>query len=136
MLRYHLGLSGPEAAAALDISHDDATISVRDVTFADGTLMVDFDFPATGVGNYSTSAGSMLWHNLIAANLLQLDGVEQLELLAKGRARTTREPSRPAATPSSSAPASPGAGDEARSICHRDRSSPAPRARAAVVQMP
>lgn len=63
---------------------EDATIGVGDISFADGTLTIDFDFPATGVGNYSTSAGSMLWHNLVTANLLQLDDVERLELLADG----------------------------------------------------
>lgn len=60
------------------------TIRIRDVTFADGTLVVDFDFPETGVGSYSTSHGSLVWHRLVLANLLQLDPVEEVELRQDG----------------------------------------------------
>ncbi len=60
------------------------TISIRDVTFADGALTIGFDFPDRGVGNYSTSTGSMVWHQLLTANLLQFDQVQHLELLADG----------------------------------------------------
>lgn len=67
----------------LDRKVGTGTISIREVAFSNGSLTVDFDFPA-GVGNYSTSAGSLVWHQLLAANLLQLDGVERIQFLADG----------------------------------------------------
>lgn len=37
-----------------------------------------------GFGGYSTSAGSAIWHALLGANLLQLDGVEQVRITLAG----------------------------------------------------
>lgn len=68
----------------LDATVNTGTISIRDVTLTDGTLTVDFDFPDTGVGNYSTSAGGMIWHQLITANLFQFDEVQRIAFLADG----------------------------------------------------
>ena len=59
-------------------------IGIRSVTFDDGTLTVDFDFPEDGVSNYGTSAGSMVWHRLLAANLLQFEEADRVELRAEG----------------------------------------------------
>lgn len=59
-------------------------IAVQEVTLADGTLTVDFDFPDSGVGNYNTGTGSMVWHQLIRANLFQFDEVQRIAFLADG----------------------------------------------------
>lgn len=68
----------------LDPDTGQGTIGIHEVRFSDGTLVVDFDFPETGVGNYGTSTGMGVWHLLVTANLLQSEEVQRLELLADG----------------------------------------------------
>ncbi|HEX9766414.1 MAG TPA: hypothetical protein VGA36_06595 [Nitriliruptorales bacterium] len=77
----------PELAARgyVDVAATaNGSIGVHDVRFADGTLVVDFDFPDGGVGNLNTATGGAMWSTFVRANLLQLDGVEVLELHADG----------------------------------------------------
>lgn len=70
--------------SGLDPDTGQGTIGIHEVRSRDGTLVVDFDLPETGVGNYSTSTGMAYWHLLVTANLLQFEDVERLELLADG----------------------------------------------------
>lgn len=59
-------------------------LAVRDVAFADGTLVVDFDFSGITMWAFTTTYGSSVWHTGLLANLLQLPGVEVLELRESG----------------------------------------------------
>lgn len=59
-------------------------VGVRSVVLDGARLTVDFALPDSGMGVFSTSHGSAVWHALLAANLLQLDGVGEVALLADG----------------------------------------------------
>lgn len=74
--------------AGLDPDTASGTIGIHEVQLDDGTLLVDFDFPSTGVGNYSTSTGMMVWHQLVLSNLMQFPEVDQVELRADGSCET------------------------------------------------
>lgn len=74
--------------AGLDPNTASGTIGIHNVQLDDDTLLVDFDFPPTGVGNYSTSTGMMVWHQLVLSNLMQFPEVDQVELRADGTCET------------------------------------------------
>lgn len=60
------------------------TIAIRALHLDGATLVLDFAFPPDGVGLLNASTARARWHTLLAANLLQFEQVETIELRADG----------------------------------------------------